>query len=154
MFRFQGQVTYTPRLLLVDLKGSLKHCSQNGLYGASSNLDSVQNEVPWDSDAVEVLQAESIPKPKYQTDLDESKDVAKNDYDFKNNVETWTDFAYSRFHPRSVTIVNEFEHSLTEETFDCFTSGTELWKGDHFEQDFCDKIRQYIEECNNCQVIN
>lgn len=140
--------------MLVDLKGSLKHCSQNGLYGASSDLDSVQNEVPWESNAVEVVQAESIPKPKYQTDLDEARDVAKNDYDFKNNVETWTDFAYSRFHPRSVTIVNEFEHSLAEETFDCFTSGTELWKGDQFEQDFCDKIRQYIEECNNCQVIN
>lgn len=80
--------------------------------------------------------------------------MASNDYDFKNNVETWTDFAYTRFHPRSVTIVNEFEHSSTEQSFDCFTGGTELWKGDQFEYDFCDKIRQYIEECNNCQVNN
>lgn len=140
--------------MLVDLKGSLKHCPQTGLYAASSNLENVQNDVPWDPNAVEVLKAESIPKPDYQRDLDQSKDVTSQDYDFKNNVETWTDFAYTRFHPRSVTIVNEFEHSITEETFDCFTGGTELWKGDQFESDFCDKIRQYIEECNNCQVSN
>lgn len=113
---------------------------------AISNLEAMQNEVPWDSNTVEVVQAESIPKPKYQRDLDEAKDVASNDYDFKNDVETWTDLAYSRFHPRSVTIVNEFEHSLVEESFDCFTGGVELWKGDQFEYDFCDKIRQYIEE--------
>lgn len=138
----------------VDLKGSLKHCSQNGLHNnaAFSNLESVQGDVQWDSNAVEVMQAEAIPKPKYQQDLDQLRQDPDYDYDFKNNVETWTDFAYTRFHPRSITIVNEFEHSLIEDPFDCFTAGMELWKGDQFEYDFCDKIRQYIEECNNCQV--
>ncbi|KAG4074450.1 hypothetical protein HA402_015739 [Bradysia odoriphaga] len=148
---FKGQATYTPRLLFVDLKGSLKHYSSNGLYGGCSDLDKVQQELPWDSNAVEVVEAESIPKPQYQKDLDESKNVAANDYDFKNSVETWTDFAYTRFHPRSATVVNEFEHSLMEEPFDCFTSGVELWKSETFDYDFCEKIRQYIEECNNCQ---
>lgn len=98
------------------------------------------------------MHAEPIPKPKYQHDLDQPNIDPNHDYNFKNNVETWTDFSYTRFHPRSITIINEFEHSLTEESFDCFTGGMELWKGDQFEHDFCDKIRQYVEECNNCQV--
>lgn len=119
--------------------------------GASS-LESLQRDVLWDSSAVEVLQAEASAKPKYQEDLKQSNADPDHDYDFKNNVETWTDFAYARFHPRSSTIINEYEHSLAEDSFDCFTGGVELWKSDQFEYDFCDKIRQYIEECNNCQV--
>lgn len=132
----------------------MRHCSENGLYNnaASSNLENLQKDLLWDSNAVEVMHAEAIPKPKYQQDLDQPNKDLDCDYNFKNNVETWTDFAYTRFHPRSITIVNEFEHSLTEEPFDCFTGGVELWKGDQFEYDFCDKIRQYVEECNNCQV--
>ncbi|KAJ6626282.1 Protein misato [Pseudolycoriella hygida] len=136
---------------MVDLKGSLRHCPENGLYEDSHSLENVQDEVPWDSNAVEVLQAESVPKPKYQKDLEEMKSDTCFNYDFKNTVKTWTDFAYTRLHPRSVTIVNEFEDSLTEDSFDCFTSGASLWQKDQFENDFCDKVRQYIEECNNCQ---
>lgn len=138
-------------MLLVDLNGSLKHCSQNGLYSGASDLEKVQQELPWDADAVEVLQTECIPKPEYQQDLDEAKSLRDKDYDFHTNVETWTDYAYARYHPRSVTIIREFELSLNEETFDCFTSGTELWRGEQFEDDFSDRIRQYVEECNNCQ---
>ncbi len=114
-------------------------------------MEKVQLELPWDSNAVEVMEAEAIPKPEFQKDLDASKNVVVYDYDFKNNVETWTDFSYTRFHPRSVTILNEYEHSSVEESFDCYTGGIEMWRSEQFEDDFCDKIRQYIEECNNCQ---
>lgn len=114
-------------------------------------MEQVQQDVLWDSNAVEVVQTESIPKPEFQNDLDASRNTTGKDYDFQNNVETWTDFAYARFHPRSVNIVNEFEHSLVEESFDCFTSGTGLWQCEQFDYDFTDKIRQYMEECNNCQ---
>lgn len=36
-------------------------------------------------------------------------------------------------------------------TFDCYTQGTQIWTEKCFDDEFSDRIRQYIEECNNCQ---
>lgn len=144
----QGHVTYTPRLLSVDLKGSLKHLKANGELYNDVNAD---EESPlWDD--IEVVQQEKTEKPKYQKDLEKEEPISNyTDYQFSETVETWTDFMYSRLHPRSINLVNQFEHSNEENAFDCFTSGSEIWKAECFEDDFGDKIRQYIEECNNCQ---
>lgn len=143
----------------MDLNGTLKHMPVDGdLYS-----DPIQNEDAfddiWDPAALEIMRKEKIQKPLYQQDLDATTTLSSTnkscnpDYNFSETVETWTDFMYSRYHPRSINIINDVHHSPSEHSFDCFTSGTELWKTDYFQEDYCDKIRQYIEECSSCQVI-
>jgi len=58
---------------------------------------------------------------------------------------------YSRYHPKSINLIREFEHSSTENKFDTFTNGQLVWKQGYFEEEYSDNIRQYLEECNNCQ---
>lgn len=99
-----------------------------------------------------MVKQEPAKKSQYQMDLSAAGCAAGKDYKFGETVETWTDYLYSRYHPRSINIINDLEHSSTEDTFDCFTAGAELWKTEYFQEDYSDNIRQYIEECNRCQV--
>jgi hypothetical protein len=36
--------------------------------------------------------------------------------------------------------------------FDVFNYGASLWKTEQFQDDFIDRIRMYVEECDNMQV--
>lgn len=101
----QGQLTYTPRLLLADLTGSLKTLpATGGLLDESENVD-----LPWDT--VERIAEPAPMKNEYLTDLDaENPPTEEKEYNFEQEVKTWTDFLYPRFHPRTVNIVNEYHH--------------------------------------------
>ncbi|CAH1981359.1 unnamed protein product [Acanthoscelides obtectus] len=72
-------------------------------------------------------------------------------YDFDKGVQVWSDFLYARFHPRTVNIVREYEHCNENTPFDAFPLGTSLWRTPAFEEDFADKIRNYVEECDHFQ---
>ncbi|XP_059618838.1 protein misato [Phlebotomus argentipes] len=154
----RGDVTYTPRMLSMDLKGALAHLSEDGdLYDdesaekvRSGNSEALTPQIPWNSQNIEIVQAPVTEKPAYQKDL-QTSGGASQDYNFQSTVKSWTDFMYSRYHPRSLNVIQEYSHSDEENTFDTFTNGRELWKSGSFDEDFCDKIRQYIEECDNCQ---
>lgn len=146
-------------MVLVDLKGSLKHSSPSGeLYSDPKPFDLMDpsdESILWDSSSVQTVAEPKLEKPQFLNDLAQQTEVetaVTKNYNFIETVETWTDFMYSRYHPRSVHILNEYEHSTKENAFDCFTSGASTWKTDDFQDNYCDKIRQYIEECNSCQV--
>lgn len=65
------------------------------------------------------------------------------------SVCVWSDFLYSRFHPRTVNILKEYEHENSNKAFDVFPLGHNVWES--LQEDFTDKIRQYLEECDNFQ---
>lgn len=156
----RNEVTFTPRLLLVDLKGSLQYYSKEGdLYqnlGEASNLDNyleqIKGNVLWDSSSVEVIKETPAEKPEFQKDLSDAAAEPGKSYNLKENVKNWPDYLFTRYHPRTINIVNEFEYKEDYSTFDTYTSGLQLWKSQYFEEDFSDKIRNLVEECNNCQV--
>lgn len=153
------QTTFTPRLLLLDLQGTLKFMPEEGeLYGGkNTDSNNILKEVAWDLDKVEVIRKEPVKKNEYQKDLEqaatqvEAADEEEKDYNFKDTVNDWIDFSYSRFHPRSINIVNKYTHSKEENQFDTITNGMELWGDYSFQDEFTDKIRQYVEECDGCQ---
>lgn len=156
----QGRTTFTPRLLLLDQKNALKHMPRSGgLYSEQNTVVSGQpvfNEqnVLWEPNKVEVIQEEPQSKPEFQQDLDNHMLPTTNEktYDFSSSVDTWTDFMYARYHPRSITTLQNVNDANSDEySFDCFTAGSQLWKDEYLDDVFGDKIRQYIEECNNCQ---
>lgn len=103
---------------------------------------------------MQTINNEPIATPEYQSDLAVSPaNTLAKDYKFSETVETWTDFMYTQYHPRSINLLPDYEWRTDEDSLDCYTAGNELWLGHReFQEDFTDKIRQYMEECNNCQV--
>ncbi|GJQ80833.1 hypothetical protein Trydic_g9419 [Trypoxylus dichotomus] len=147
----QGHSTYTPRLLLADLKGSLNSLAEHGeLYDIPSSSKST--EIPWHDDLVEVKENDKIAKSEFMKDLDsEPSKIEKKKYNFEDTVKVWSDCLYTRFHPKTINIIREYEHNNHNKGFDVFTQGKELWQTQQFQDDFVDKIRNFAEECNNIQ---
>ncbi|CAG9784915.1 unnamed protein product [Diatraea saccharalis] len=141
----KGEVTYTPRLILADLKGSLKTLPATG----SLPLETVNEDPQWET--VETIE-ETVPeRNQFLMDIDsEDVNIEENQYNFEEDVKTWTDFLYPRFHNRTVNIVKQYCHGDETETFDIYNSGCTLWKQD-FGDTFSDNIRKYVEECDSIQ---
>lgn len=152
-----GQVTFTPRMILVDLKGSLKHLQEDGdLYSNKPNqsTENILTQMLWDPEKFEEIKEEPVEKYQYQKDLesDVPSDLCnETEYKFKETVTSWTDYSFARYHPRSINIIEEYTHSTSEVTFDTITNGMELYNNYEFQENFTDRIRQYIEECDECQ---
>lgn len=75
-----------------------------------------------------------------------------NRYDLDDEVRVWSDYLGTKFHPRTVTIVNEFTHGSSELSFNTFSQGVDLWKTDLFTEEWTDRCRAYAEECDYLQV--
>lgn len=61
---------------------------------------------------------------------------------------------YTRYHPRSINVIQEYKATSTSgdgKEFDTFTNGRSLWKQNYLNETLMDKTRLYLEECNNCQ---
>lgn len=150
-------------MLLLDCKGSLKYIQESGnLYTnniplernnpESNLLDQVIHTIDWDESNIEVMETEEIPMTDYQKSLmDVEGSEQQKDFDLKSNVQNWPDFMYTRYHPRSINIIKEYEYHNDVSTLDTFSAGMQLWNNSYFEDDYCDKIRNYIEECDNSQ---
>lgn len=148
----KGEVTFTPRLLLVDLKGSLKTLPEHGnLYEAVTQPEVASTA--WPDNQVEVIKQETITKNTFQQTIEKPvTDIASLNSDHLNtDVTVWSDFLYSRFHPRSLNILKEFQHDSSTASFDVYPLGSSLWHSSDFSDDFTNKIRSYIEECDSLQ---
>ncbi|KAK9883944.1 hypothetical protein WA026_004884 [Henosepilachna vigintioctopunctata] len=146
----KGQITFTPRLLAVDLKGSLRALSESSeVYEEIPDCSKV--EVRWDPDKVEIKKSERVNKNKFQQDLDDQSGLCgKSHYNLETDVKVWSDFLYARFHPRTINIIKEYQHQ-NDSPFNTFPLGQELWKTEQFEEEFADKIRSYMEESDYFQ---
>lgn len=158
--KFNRSVTYTPRMLLVDLKGTLKYIPEQGNLYTSNELelnnpknpvlDQLRQDLHWD-EKVEVMESAKETLPEFQQDLQQAGSSESKDYKLKDTVQNWPDFMHTRYHPKSINIVKEYEHSDDFTSLDTFSAGLKLWNSPFFEDEFCDSIRSYIEECNHCQ---
>ncbi|CAG9803543.1 unnamed protein product [Chironomus riparius] len=159
--KFFKNITFTPRMLLLDCKGSLKYIKESGnLYSNISLernnpeknlLDQVIHTIDWDEENIEVMESEEIPMTDYQRSLMETDDDDEKIFDLKSSVQNWPDFMYTRYHPRSINIIKDYEYHNDISTLDTFSAGLQLWNNPFFEDDYCDKIRMYIEECDQSQ---
>lgn len=153
-------------MVLLDHKYALHHLREDGeLYEDPSKHFDIENasvvanaEISlWDGDRVEVIKERTIDKPEFQSDLEGAMSSTKceviesKNYDFKNKTKTWTDYLRTRFHPRSFQLLRSIREPNEEMPFDCYSAGVQLWKEEYLDDSFGDRIRQYIEECDNCQ---
>lgn len=119
--------------------------------GAADHSDAAA-ALCWDETRLDVVQTDPCAKPKYQKHLQQgTQELPSEDFNFSESVATWTDYMYSRYHPRSINVIGTLNHSAKEAALDTFATGQSLWKTAQFQDDFADRIRNYIEECNHCQ---
>lgn len=144
----------------MDLAGSLKHLPEDGaLYSTNPQstsedvLSSIQNDILWEEDGIEVVHNDTnTEKPEFQRDLeDPDVNMEEKEYNLSDNVNTWSDFLYSRYHPRSINVIRDYKCSDEKDSLDTFSNGKALWSSEPFKDDFMDRIRQYVEECDSLQ---
>lgn len=168
----RGETTYTPRLVLFDLKGSLQTLKQEGsLYD-----NNTQEEIKWGGD-VNLHQSESIPKNQYLRDLqnEEQRNVDKEDverekirdyvssqtkedeifgrkfYDLDDSVNVWSDFLKVYLHPKSTHIISEYTKDSEIDKFDIYGCGNSVLSNYERRSEIEDRIHFFTEECDSLQ---
>ncbi|CAC5403744.1 unnamed protein product [Mytilus coruscus] len=169
----KGEITFTPRLIAFDLKGSLKTLKQEGiLYDLNS-----QEEVKWGGD-VNLHQSVPVPKNQFLQDLaakentvlvPEDVDQGEGDdipddisakeeevfgrklYDLDDSVSVWSDFMKVHIHPKSLHIINEYTKDSEIDKFDIYGCGKSVLSNYETRSEMEDRIHFFTEECDSLQ---
>lgn len=172
-----GQVTYTPRLIAMDLKGSLRTLRQEGsLYDPGKDTSAAT----WDGDLM--MHKESPPqKNSFLEDLDKldkgeilanadfpnthpqssagsvSVDTVNNQlsrfqkgYRLEGSVKVWSDFLRIHLHPKTISVIHQYNHDGEAHRLEAFGQGEALLQGSVLE-DLEDRLHFFIEECDYLQ---
>lgn len=89
----------------------------------------------------------------YSDDDHEKFNFTEKVYNLDNDVKIWSDFLKARFHPRTITSVDEYKHNDPENVFNNFAQGLELWDSYKMKETWTDNLRLYAEECDYLQVF-
>ncbi|XP_022613124.1 protein misato homolog 1 isoform X2 [Seriola dumerili] len=173
-----GHVTYTPRLIAMDLKGSLRTLRQEGsLYDPGKDTSAVT----WEGSLM--MHKESPPaKNSFLEDLDKldkGEILAEADfscssqpqrsaaslsvdtvnsrlaqvqkgYRLEGNVKVWSDFLRIHLHPRTISVIHQYNHDGEAHRLEAFGQGEALLQGAVLE-DLEDKLHFFVEECDYLQ---
>ncbi|XP_059640494.1 uncharacterized protein LOC132282741 [Cornus florida] len=161
----KGVLTYTPRLVSVDLQGSLGSMSSSGtLYSEFSPQPS--DVVTWTG---RVSTHESEPRNKnlflqslYEEEQERSGmmngiNSGKSDFhsQFRNSditeclesgVKFWTDYSKVHYHPQSL-----YELKTDNQEFDNYGLGRDAFIEGLQGEDLNDRLRFFLEECDHIQ---
>lgn len=147
------QVTYTPRLLLIDLEEAFGYLKKQGtLYDVTQSEEAQQ--CLWDDKKVQILKKEAVDKTPFVKSLDESSEASNSTSsppNLENNIGSWVDYLLPRFHPRTLNVIKHHKHDGAMYPFSIFTYGRNLWNTEQFSDDFSERIRAYVEECDLMQ---
>ncbi|XP_033981068.1 protein misato homolog 1 [Trematomus bernacchii] len=170
-----GHVTHTPRLIAMDLKGSLRTLRQEGsLYDPSEEASAVT----WEGSLMmhEETPAEKNPFLEDLDRLDRGQTLAEDDlhpqprrsaaavsldvnsqlarlqkaYRLEGSVRVWSDFLRLHLHPRSISVIHQFNHDGEAHRLEAFGQGEALLQGPVLEQ-LEDKLHFFVEECDYLQ---
>lgn len=74
-------------------------------------------------------------------------------YNLDDDVKIWSDFLKARFHPRTITSIDEYKHNDSSNAFHNFGQGLSLWDSCTMKETWTDNLRLYAEECDYLQVF-
>lgn len=139
--------------MLADLKGTFGYLSEDGNLDEISLEDNKkQLEILWEENKLETQEEPLVQKSPFLKSLDKrNNDGEKITYDLEKETKTWVDYLVPRFHSRTVNVINDYEHDSSTQSFNVFPFGQNLWKTCKFSDEFTDKIRMYVEECDSIQ---
>lgn len=170
-----GQLTYTPRLIALDLKGSLQTLRQEGcLYAPereSSKLSwegditmhqetpALKNPFLQDLDTLETGAALAQDASTYQAhcsaavggaNVNQQLERVRRSYALEGSVRVWSDFLRIHLHPRTVSVIHQYNHDGEAHRLEAFGQGLTLLGGSLLE-DLEDRLHFFTEECDNLQ---
>uniref|UniRef100_A0A8D0HKW2 Protein misato homolog 1 n=1 Tax=Sphenodon punctatus TaxID=8508 RepID=A0A8D0HKW2_SPHPU len=171
----QGQETYTPRLVLMDLKGSLNSLKREGTLYADTGTDlpaawrgdlTTHTESPfprnrflreldrleggmasngdYNGHALPVGKAPASPLPGQQ-------DTFQKMYQLEDTVQVWSDYLRVHLHPRSVFMINRYNHDGESSRLEAFAQGESLLQEPAYLEEMEDRLHFYVEECDYLQ---
>ncbi|XP_064390444.1 protein misato homolog 1-like [Halichondria panicea] len=151
----RGEHTYTPRLIALDLPGSLSTLREEGmLYQPAAGS---QGNSQWSGGVVKEVREGAV-KNEFLSHLEEVeagqraiKEVDDGQYDLSSNVEVWSDFLRLHLHPNSLLMVPGHSHPESEGGFDTYPAGLNVWEDKTFRDSFEDKLHFFSEECDHLQ---
>ncbi|KAM4539631.1 protein misato homolog 1 isoform 2-T2 [Odontesthes bonariensis] len=172
-----GHVTYTPRLISMDLKGSLRTLRQEGsLY----NADKDASAATWEGSLMMHKESPSV-KNSFLEDLDKldngtilaGADFSSSSssqlsaavgvdtvngrlarvqqgYRLEGSVKVWSDFLRIHLHPRTVSVIHKYNHDGEADRLEAFAQGESLLQGALLEE-LEDRLHFFVEECDYFQ---
>ncbi|XP_054911058.1 protein misato homolog 1 isoform X2 [Poeciliopsis prolifica] len=173
-----GSVTYTPRLIAMDLKGSLRTLRQEGsLYDPAGATGAA---VTW-AGSVTVHKHSQLEKNCFLEDLerlDKGQILAEaefcstsqlqrsgplavdsfnsqltrlqKNYRLEGSVTVWSDFLRLHLHPRSVAVLHQFNHDGEAHRLETFGQGESALQGALLDE-LEDRLHFFVEECDYLQ---
>lgn len=175
-----GHVTYTPRLIALDLKGSLQTLKQEGsLYTTTHNSSALtwqgqimtHEESPPDKnvflqDLDRLDEGQLLAEPDFgplagasghcsggavaiQT-VNSALERVQKPYRLEGSVRVWSDFLRLHLHPRTVSVIHQYNHNGESGRLEAFGQGEALLQGSVLEE-LEDRIHFFIEECDYLQ---
>ena len=171
----RGEVTFTPRLVSVDLKNALGSLPiQGDLYDkppttSHDQLESVREKsVHW-AGTVDMTVEENEDRNDFLSSLDqeekesqqrisgstngssgdnEMQTVDKETFQLESQVKVWSDFLRARYHPRTNVVVQDYQHGdFSINPFDTYGLGHNA-SVDLLEE-IEDRVRYFAEECDS-----
>ncbi|XP_068431087.1 protein misato homolog 1 [Clinocottus analis] len=172
-----GHVTHTPRLIALDLKGSLRTLRQEGsLYDPGEDTSAAT----WEGNIIKVEEC-PYQKNSFLEDLDKldnGETLAEDDfysspqpqrlgavladtvnsqlarvkkgYRLEGSVKVWSDFLRIYLHPRTVSVIHQYNHDGEAQRLETFGQGEALLQGPVLEQ-LEDQLHFFVEECDYLQ---
>ncbi|CAG8585002.1 11007_t:CDS:10, partial [Ambispora leptoticha] len=159
-----GLETYTPRLIIYELKGGLGSMSRrNRLYDDSSmKVQSLTKTWDW---GIEKHVNEPYNKNEFLRDLEAEEETSTLPieqeapteeiiYNLEDSVKVWSDFNRVYYHPKTVNQINQYQFDDEFMPFDVFSYGQECFvQHEKEESTFDDNFRFFAEECDTIQGI-
>ncbi|XP_037681722.1 protein misato homolog 1 isoform X2 [Choloepus didactylus] len=168
-----GQETYTPRLIFMDLKGSLSSLKQEGGLYRDKQLDAA---VAWEG-KLTTHKEEPYPKNPYLQDLPSAEEMLSSDGVWRvksapsskglpshttaitpkrlipteGSIRVWSDFLRVHLHPRSICMIHKYNHDGEAGRLEAFGQGENVLKEPGYLEELEDRLHFYTEECDYLQ---
>ncbi|XP_064226769.1 protein misato homolog 1 isoform X3 [Aotus nancymaae] len=168
-----GQETYTPRLILMDLKGSLSSLKEEGGLYRDKQLDAA---IAWQG-KLTTHKEELYPNNPYLQDFLSAEGVLSSDGVWRvksipndkglppltmsatpkplipteGSIRVWSDFLRVHLHPRSICMIQKYNHDGEAGRLEAFGQGESVLKEPKYQEELEDRLHFYVEECDYLQ---
>uniref|UniRef100_A0A8C8RKC3 Protein misato homolog 1 n=1 Tax=Pelusios castaneus TaxID=367368 RepID=A0A8C8RKC3_9SAUR len=170
-----GQETYTPRLVLMDLKGSLRSLKEEGsLYGDmktdtsvawQGNLTTHQEDPPAKNLSLQHLHKlqggmssdgdfspRALPLSKDVAQLPTPLDISQKVYQLEDSMHVWSDYLRVKLHPSSIFTIHKYSSCSGESShLEAFGQGESLLNDSTNLEELENRLHFYVEECDYLQ---
>uniref|UniRef100_A0A3B5AN75 Protein misato homolog 1 n=1 Tax=Stegastes partitus TaxID=144197 RepID=A0A3B5AN75_9TELE len=148
-----GHVTYTPRLIAMDLKGNC-HVLSEILQNLDGSLLMHKESPPAKNSFLEDLDKLDVTGGAGGSVSVESVNSrlarVQKGYRLEGSVKVWSDFLRIHLHPRTISVIHQYNHDGEAHRLEAFGQGESLLQGSVLEE-LEDKLHFFVEECDYLQ---